>query len=138
MPRVAQKQAYRSNPECSSAEEYFRATVYVPIIDSVLADIESRFSIEAFTVCRISSLLPEHIRNQSNDQSLKESISTIYETYAAILADGGFFSRDQLEAETSIWFQKWQNWQGDIPQEMNDVLNSCNSIIYPMVRQLLA
>ncbi|XP_077288504.1 uncharacterized protein LOC143912920 [Arctopsyche grandis] len=43
IPRQCGRQKHRSNPGTISVEEYFRQTVYIPYLDSLINSMESRF-----------------------------------------------------------------------------------------------
>lgn len=137
MPRITHIQKHRENHQCATAEEYFRATMFVPMLDSVLADISSRFSNKTFSVCRLSILLPYHIRKEPVD-SIAESINEIYGDYKDLLTqEHGFVTKDQLSAEIDLWRQKWVKSENKIPTDMKDVLHFCSEVIYPLVSDLL-
>ena len=53
IPRRCGRQTQRSNVEATTAEEYWRRTVFVPYLDHLLAELSDRFS----TMARLSSTL---------------------------------------------------------------------------------
>lgn len=44
MPRVCNRQAYRSNIAAETAEVYYRRSVFIPFIEQVIAELKFRFS----------------------------------------------------------------------------------------------
>ena len=45
MPRVPQRQPYRSNPPSTSVEEYFKLSLIIPFLDHILSDLAARFDV---------------------------------------------------------------------------------------------
>lgn len=44
MPRILAHQKNRSNPNnINNCEDYFRITIFIPLLDCVIADLEKRF-----------------------------------------------------------------------------------------------
>ena len=42
LPRITMKrQMHRSNIPCSTPEEYYRRSIYIPMLDSVICDLET-------------------------------------------------------------------------------------------------
>ena len=58
MPRLASRQIHRSNPPSDSVEEYYRRSVYVPYLDSIISSLQLRFSSENGPCFSIFKLYP--------------------------------------------------------------------------------
>lgn len=60
-PRVPPKSKQRSNVPASSPEEYYRRNLLLPLVDSLLADMEARFSSQQQTAMKLAMLVPAHV-----------------------------------------------------------------------------
>jgi hypothetical protein len=58
IPRRSGRQIYRANHEANSAEEYYRVSIYAPLLDFVLTDLRERFSAETLDVFQLSVFIP--------------------------------------------------------------------------------
>lgn len=52
-PRIPKRQSYRSNTPALDPESFLRTSVYIPLRDSVLADLKWRFNDDTFGVCEL-------------------------------------------------------------------------------------
>lgn len=80
VPRITQRQVYRNNPPYTTPEEYYRRVVFIPMLDSVISDLKSRFSRDTLNSFRLTVLLPSNIVNCTDDllQSSVKEISSMY------------------------------------------------------------
>ena len=58
MPRVFGGRQTRPNPSVDSPSDYWRVTVTIPLIDSILSEMENRFSEEKRAHFELCSLIP--------------------------------------------------------------------------------
>jgi hypothetical protein len=75
MPRILKgRQTMRSNPDVSTANDYWRVTVTIPFIDSIVSELECRFSPDKRAHYELSSLIPEVIttKNESDIKSTSD------------------------------------------------------------------
>ena len=76
IPRLATRQTLRSNLPVSSPDLYWRASVFIPFIDSLISELCSRFTSLTQKVVQ-ALLLPANMRN------IKEkNIINIFSAYA--------------------------------------------------------
>ena len=76
VPRQCKKQLYRSNLPTSKPEDFYRQSIYIPILDNVVSDLRSRFPPESLAVFSLPALLPEKIVKSSaeNEAELSETL----------------------------------------------------------------
>lgn len=48
LPRITKSQVHRSNPECNDREDYYRITVFIPLLDNIIEDLCSWFNDNKF------------------------------------------------------------------------------------------
>ena len=59
MPRTIPGWQSRPNPEVQSPKDYWRVTVTIPFLDSIINELESRFGSEKQAHYKLSALIPE-------------------------------------------------------------------------------
>ena len=64
MPRVIRGRQTRPNPEVASACDYWRVTITIPFLDSIISEMESRFAEDKRAHFELCALIPEVIREQ--------------------------------------------------------------------------
>jgi hypothetical protein len=76
IPRRSGRQIYRANHEANSAEEYYRVSIYAPLLDFVLTDLRERFSAETLDVFQLSVFIPENIvkNNPGENDKISKSL----------------------------------------------------------------
>ena len=115
-PRNSKFQIYRPNVPHDSAEEYYRRAMYIPFLDQVLSDMDTRFSAARLvyicstniklTACsehvlKLSMLLPAHCNN-----FLFAQWQGLSKHYGAFLTTN---ERIVLEDEFRKWQRLWKN-----------------------------
>ena len=61
MPRIVKHQTMRTNVPAETPKNYYLRNLYYPFLDSVILQLDQRFSGHAEAVMRLSSLLPANI-----------------------------------------------------------------------------
>ena len=100
VPRQCGRQIHRSNPGSSNVEDYFRQTIFIPYLDSLISSPEGRFSETNSAQFNLFSLHPTRIAKLDHE-SFKKQMSSIHETYKI----------DNFEAEAMTWFDFWPSSQ---------------------------
>ena len=128
MPRVFGGRQTRPNPSVDSPSDYWRVTVTIPLIDSILSEMENRFSEEKRAHFELCSLIPEIIVTKD-----VEEISTILKTkWRHLLPAEG-----DLESELARWKTYCSTNLSDKP--ISQLLcEDADPIFYPNVRELLS
>lgn len=143
IPRLAKKQTLRNNYPTSSPEEYFRLSVFIPYIDTLITDIEARFPPEIKDAFNLCLLLPHNIIS-IDDEKLRATFTSIWKFYYNLLCDKVANNAQEIFiGEIVVWKFKWiQEQKTNVNFNPNktviDVFNECNEEIYPNVKQLLS
>ncbi|XP_039298901.1 52 kDa repressor of the inhibitor of the protein kinase-like [Nilaparvata lugens] len=139
IPRLCGRQTQRSNHPSATTEEYFRLTVYVPVLDNIIQDLKTRFTSDVLNVFHLPLLLPEGIVNTSV-QDMQKSIDPIMNRFGSIMKDNRDLSSLKLNAEMAHWRNKWQRYNKEglpLPTNALNVLRECEKDIYPTIHFLL-
>jgi len=131
-PRLVGRQCHRSNVPAASPLEYYRRTVYIPFMDSMITQLETKFAGQNSSVYHITNVVPAFLLIRSVDDD-KPSL----QLYADFID-----SQNVVLAELELWKQKWLSVSAStvpstIPSTAIDALNSCQKSIFPNVHTLL-
>ena len=133
MPRRASTQKNRSNIPAETAEIYFKRSVFLPLLDSCIAQMKERFNKHCLLPTKICNFLPSSI-SENRDYPINE----IVEMY-----------QEQLDVENSsyvtatIEFQRWKACWLAVAKEKRPctALHACKAVgelgTYPIIHKLL-
>lgn len=110
IPRIVPRQINRSNVQGRSAEEYFRVSVFIPYLDSIIISLKTRFTSDNTIAFSLSRFHPSLIKQGIilSESQLKDISSK--------------FGVENLMAEYSTWQQVWKEkeFSGDITRLLNE------------------
>lgn len=97
VPRIVQKQIYRSNPPSETAIEYWRRSLIIPYLDSLTLSLNVRFSNEHTPAFALSHLHPSHM--------LKITLKDLEKTSKSFIE---FYEMRDISAELDLWYNLWK------------------------------
>ena len=126
LPRLCDRQVHRANIG-GTTEEYYRRSIYVPYMDSLIRSFKSRFSETNTPAFTLYKLHPAQLE-KANRSDYKALVQTIQQ----------FYSFDNFEQEAMSWYDMQK--QGLLSQSENleelDFIDLVRHIeLYPAVRQ---
>jgi hypothetical protein len=129
MPRIVQRQVFRANVIGERAIDYYRRVIWIPFLDGILEQFQSRCIVHRETAYRLCQLLPRFLDNVTFSD-LRPCLSF----YAEILD-----ACDSIvEGEWIRWRAKWQSMAvEDRPDSILDSLALCDPNFYPCIARLL-
>ncbi|CAH1113694.1 unnamed protein product [Psylliodes chrysocephalus] len=131
-PRLVSRQVHRANNQPAQlAEEYFRRSVYIPLLDSIINDLQERLSPEVLDLFQLGVLIAKANHTCSNEEM--ETIKHLAVTYKP-LRDNTPVS--VIISEYRLWTEKWKRDQA-IPQTISDLIMHCDGDMYPNIKKLL-
>ena len=68
MPRIIPRSQSRPNPEVQSRKDYWRVTVTIPFLDSIITNFEIRFGSEKRAHYELCPLIPEVLREVEREK----------------------------------------------------------------------
>ena len=92
MPRRGRQT--RPNPEVASACDYWRVTITIPYLDSIISEMESRFAEDKRAHFELCALIPEVIR----EQDVQATCNILSSKWKHLLPEEGNF-----ESELARW-----------------------------------
>lgn len=139
-PRTCRRQTLRDNPEIENCEAFYRITGYIPLLDSVIADLKIRFSEDVLSVFKLCSLFPQNIVKLESHNEIAELTTCLLKTFGNQLdvSLGPGLQKLKLKAELEHWQQKFKLLpKSKFPDSAENILSDCDRDIYPIIHQLL-
>ncbi len=134
IPRTCGRQRHRANTPASTAPEYFKRTITIPILDHLLAELGRRFSSHQKTALQGLYLVPSVL--VTNDlPSISKVVMEVGEFYAVDLPN-----ISSLKSELHNWYTKWKTAEQDhgsasLPTSLRKTLPQISSF-YPNIKAL--
>ncbi|KAK2703842.1 hypothetical protein QYM36_017782, partial [Artemia franciscana] len=139
VPRITQRQVHRNSPPRITPEEYYRR-FFIPILDSVISDLKSRFSRHTLNSFRLTVQLPSNIVNCTDDllQSSVKEISSMYGQLIGLTMPST--TATLILAEVHVCRSRWLRVKregGIFPSSVEETAKECDRHQYPYVSSLL-
>ncbi|XP_049948070.1 uncharacterized protein LOC126456359 [Schistocerca serialis cubense] len=109
-PRVVARQMHRPNHPSVSVTEYYRKSLFIPYLDSLVQSLQERFSEENKTSFEIFCLHPKVMKSQS-DLDMKRIIENMKRFYGDLL--------DNFTEDAWTWISMWKHdkvAEGDVAE----------------------
>lgn len=125
LPRLANNQKNRTNVPCDSTESYYRRSVFIPYIDSLLLSLSERFSDDNDSAFSLFQLHPNNMRVLTKTE-YEATIKHIHIKYGCFL--------ENFSADATVWFTYWKDKPIKEIENLNflDLLQH-SSLFYPSV-----
>ena len=129
MPRVNNQQKHRANPPAQTPSEYWKRSLIIPYIDSLIMSLEQRFSEENLPAYSLLTLHPHVMLDMTYEDFLKktESFYSYYNLH-------GFLD------EAELWYNQWKE-RNISKAELKEIelaaLIKETQLFYPAIKQAL-
>lgn len=111
--RLTSHQTKRANHAVDSIEEYYRVSVYIPLVENILSDMKARFCCaknQAFIF--LSKLIPKNIVN-TTDEEITKIVQNIINYFKFDDAKWMNIKEIELKTEIDLWKLKWTRIQNE-------------------------
>lgn len=126
IPRQAKKQTFRPNHPCNTLNEYYRRSIFIPYIDSLITSLQSRFSDDHTETFSLFKLHPEQMKNINKKDFYK--IAANIEKY---------YNIDNFLTEATLWYDVWSmRAQTAANLSVIDVIDN-HTEFFPAIRKAL-
>ena len=126
LPRCCGRQVYRNNFQIEKPENFWRVSVFIPFLNSILTELDARFTPESKERVQGLLLLPKYL-DQLND----DHISQLTHAFSEDMPQS-----DMFEQEVRMWKRKWQTVNTDLPQNLSAILDAFNNKMFPIISML--
>ena len=125
-PRISGRQRHRSNPPSSTAEEYYRITLYDQFLSHVVSELEERFVNNPSRNITIGllHLLPSECIKLGDDVLVPEDLAKAVDLF-----------KDDLPH--AVIFNTEYDSSAAVPDTLIGALKECSLLAYPNVNALL-
>ena len=124
-PRTAGRQQNRDNVPADTPEEYWRRSVYYPLLDHIANELETRLVVPKDRFLA-QYLIPSKLASLTPERELQ-----VFMPFAGDLPDNNFAA---YKAEMVRWKCKWQNVT-EKPSTLIDTLKHANPELYPNIHR---
>lgn len=115
IPRRTAKQLYRSNHPSSNMNEFYKVSLLIPYLDSLISSLNDRFAENHKPAFSLLSLHPANLL-QIPANEIKSKIKDF----------DGFYGLENVESEIELWYKEWEDTNLDEEQLKN--LELCDMI----------
>lgn len=133
-PRIVARQTHRENNQLDqSAEEYFRRSIYIPLLDSIISDLEERLSSDVLELFQLGVYLSKISFSEVDLVAVRETARI----YSQLLS---YPQVSTVVAEFQLWIAKWKRELGKgnkAPESLPEIIEKCDSDLYPNICILL-
>jgi hypothetical protein len=126
LPRRSVKQVHRENYPTNDVEVYFRQSLFIPYLESVIMSLKDRFSDEKLKIFTLYNLHPKKMKLMS-DQQFAESVDFICTLYGSLL--------DNFKEQALSWYDLWKKKEVESTMKLIDILDYAT--YYPAVCQAI-
>ncbi|CAI6368778.1 unnamed protein product [Macrosiphum euphorbiae] len=129
LPRIVKQQQHRSNPPALNSAEFWKRSLLIPYLDSLISSLERRFSDENIPAFSLLLLHPSNMLDM-NTKEFKLKINDF----------ANYYQIKDLESEAELWYNIWKEKKlaksklSDM--EMSEVVEETD-IFFPKIKQAL-
>ena len=136
LPRKAKRQVHRENYPSNSPIDYYRQSVYIPIIEHVTEDLKLRFPQETVNLYYLSVLFPDSA-TFNHEESMQEAAFKLAQKYSFFFKDSTNIIQQKIISELNLWRVKWEAEKLDPSISALELLKFCDSDIFPTLHIFL-
>jgi hypothetical protein len=131
IPRLAERQTQRTNIRAAAPEDYFRAAVYIPFVESFVTQLNDRLLQHKSLLRSFRCLMPTESRTPPTATQVDE-LRNLYATYASVLDCSELSAIGELQ----LWYHRASESENP-PRNALEAIAVCNQEIFPTVHKLL-
>lgn len=135
MPRVTSRQINRGNPQVTNSEDYYRITVYIPLLENIIDDLNFRFDSNNFVVFNFDMFLPSVLSKKSK-VDIKKDIEIFSKYLQGVEGIESSIIFTNLSAELELYAKKYEHYNKD--ESINIMYGQCNESMFPLSKKFLA
>ena len=118
------KMKNRDNPPSDSIEEYFKRALAIPLVDSLIMELNCRFSNVSKDVIKLLHLVPHVCANDNNDDFKLQTLVELYED--------DLLNPILVEYEYQVRRRKWKGVEEiECPQTLAQTIKAMDEQMFP-------
>jgi len=90
MPRLTNSMKNRENPQVETTEKYYKIVLFIPFLDELLTDLESRFDEGSISVYHLDVVLPNIVETKDifNDKTkIENKILNVVNQFGTVVSN---------------------------------------------------
>lgn len=129
-PRMNKRQKHRNNVPADNSFQYYKRSVWYPVLDQTIEDLSTRFSESSKVAMNMAQLLPEHCQ----DTNAMDCAISAFRQYE-------FFMDTNIDAYKAE-FERWQHWCSRLNTDqrknstVSTTLTLCDETLFPNMRKM--
>ena len=129
LPRIANRQWHRDNVAAATPVQYFQRSLCIPMMDHLIAQMDTYFSEIHMNVSKLMCLVPE-VLVSSSEATMDAAIQFHRDDLVSL---------DVVDVELVHWCCKWSNVddKSSLPNSTLATLRECDPIFFPNINVLL-
>ncbi|CAG9829892.1 unnamed protein product [Diabrotica balteata] len=137
LPRVNKFMKNRPNPDIHSSTEYFRITIYIPLLESIISDIECRFQQETMDVFNLQICVLAILIHLNGDD-IHSAVEILIAKYGSLFETVRDVLKSTFLAELHLLKMRWKHSkESEIPSDDLNALIQCDEMMYPIINKIL-
>ena len=131
-PMINQRQRHRRKVPATTAEDYYRKTLYNDFLSDVITELQDRFTDNPSYRTGLLHLVPSQC--PSTDGEIPEDLAKAVDFYEDDLPHSAMFP-----TRYRMWIRKWKNdiVSSAVPTKLVDALQACDQWTSPNIQVLL-
>lgn len=131
-PRLTKNQRNRANYQTQTEEEYYKLSIFIPLLDNVIMQLNERFIKHKHILVSFDCLIPNPSKNVETQSEKFESLMDFYKNNLLVT------SRTVVLAEFKLWYRIFNgNDAEEFSKTALSALKVCDSNIFPNINILL-
>lgn len=98
VPRVTARQTHRDTYQVESAEDYYRVAVFIPFLDDLVQQLDSRFLKQRDAIQAIATLMPARMMKLDHDE-----LRDLADTLTGLYPEDVSASPEVFQGELTMW-----------------------------------
>ncbi|KAL7307649.1 hypothetical protein TKK_0000333 [Trichogramma kaykai] len=133
VPRLAGKQKNRENHSCKSVEDYYRVTIFIRLLDNIIADLKIRFPEETLQLFDFYILFPGE--STVDNHEYKNALNRLVTKYASIFGESENVLHGKLCNEMELYELHCKKYKLENCDALQ-ILDSCDEVLFPVITTL--
>lgn len=143
MPRLTKSMKNRENPQVEIPKNYYKIVLFIPFLDELLNDLESRFDESSMSVYDLDVILPNLVETKDifDDKTIIENkMLNVVKQFGSLVSNYLNVPQDifekNLTGELTLWHEYWLD-EKQLPMTNIDALKRCDYDCFPGINILI-
>jgi len=121
--------------------------MYIPLLDNVIVDLQSRFPPNVLMCFDLNLFLPMSVLKYTESKvtetekaEVNQRMKNVTKNFKSLLPVPSSVIETLVEGEMNVWKAKWMRKKdqgGEIPASVIDAIQECDADVYPIINSLL-